>query len=212
MTTVTTHAGHDLHGTLGEVPKAAWNRATWGPIMMGVVTAIGLQLVFTALGVAIGVSTLNGDETTREMTTAAAAWWLVTGSIAILAGGMVYGRTSGLPRALQLYLGAVGMWSVIAVFGFIVIWTGMGVAASSPMSMISRDGGFGAGNVMQNSTGAVDAAQPGGTTEMTAMTARAARTASWWSVMGMLIGVVCAVVGACTAVPKVLVEQRRHAV
>ncbi len=82
----------NVHADAEPFPRAAWNRATWGPIMMGALAAIGLQFVFTTLGFAIGLSSVDGNtrgngDTGQGMGIAASAWWLITGTISLMAGG-----------------------------------------------------------------------------------------------------------------------------
>ena len=207
---------------LAETPRAAWNRATWGPIMMGVVTAIGVQFIFTVLGLAIGVTSMDhGDAASADRGTvgvAAGAWWLVTGAIAIMLGGYVYGRTAGLARVAQLYLGAIAMWGVIALFGFIVIWSGAGIAAASPLTLIATPTATmpqngvhrtGMGNdTTDSATGAASGVTDQRRIEPTPADAErarsAARTASWWSVIGLAAGIAASLAGARMGVPRPL--------
>ncbi len=215
MTSIPYTAGHaERH--VDTLPRAAWNRATWGPIMMGAVVAIGLQFIFTVLGIAIGISSAdagagsgNGADP-QTISVAAGAWWLITGTIAILIGGFVLGRTAGLPRVMQLHLGAVAMWAVVALFGFLVIWSGAGMASevTSPLAMNAGGNGFSA-------NGAADAVNRTlGTQTQAAGSAEAARdaaqTASWWSVIGLLAGVAAAIAGAIMGVPAGLVPEENH--
>ncbi len=122
-----------------------WGEVSWGPIMMGAVCAIGLQFIFTVLGIALGASA--GDISSgvdsgsvRTVGIAAGLWWLITGTIALAAGGFVFGRLSGLSHhSFALHLEAAAMWGVVALFGFLVIWSGTGMLseAASPIAAIS---------------------------------------------------------------------------
>lgn len=200
---------------------SAWQRISWGPIMMGAVSAIGLQFVFTVLGLAIGVTATDAhdvstgtEDTVRTISVAAGAWWLITGTIALFIGGFVFGKLSGLPRFLPLQLEALAMWAVVAIFGFFVIWSGAGMASAtaSPLAAVAGRAPTSmnspalradpTGNVAAN----IDQAMRG-TDRMTTNTAtaeearKAARTASWWSVIGLLAGIAAAIGGAMAAVP-----------
>lgn len=141
MTTVPVTAAYPARE---DRPAPVWGRVSWGPIMMGAVTAIGLQFIFTILGIAFGVTAADtagaaDPATIRTVGVVAGLWWLITGSVALAAGGFVFGRLSGLGLALPLKLEAIVMWGVVALFGFMVIWSGAGMLSqvSSPMGAMS---------------------------------------------------------------------------
>lgn len=184
------------------------SRVSWGPILMGAVAAVGLQTIFTVLGIAVGATV--GDATASTGTSAqtlgiaAAAWWLISGTIALAFGGFVLGRLSGLSRALPLSLEAVAMWSVVAVFGFLVLWSGAGMLsqAASPFAAMAAPSIN--ANVQpstrgepMNATNASSTVRPVEITSAQAEEARrATRTASWWAVVGLLAGVGATIAGA----------------
>lgn len=193
-------------------------RLAWGPILMGAVCAIGIQFILTILGIAIGVSaaplaTANqlAEPAVETMSISAAIWWLVTGTASLFIGGMVYGRLAGLPRGTPLMLEAMAMWAVVAVFGFVVLWTGMGMAASvsSPLSAVNQVPRLSMNPIVapSDSFDATDVANTDAATEQRAT--RALRVASWWSVVGLLAGVAASVVGAMTGAPSVWREPTR---
>jgi hypothetical protein len=225
MNTVTTSPSVYSHDAIEAAPRAAWNRATWGPILMGAIAAIGLQFVFTLLGLAIGLSSVSVGEadssTAPAMGFAASAWWLVTGTLALLGGGMVYGRTVGLMRHMQLYLGAFAVWAAVALFGFMVIWSGAGIAseATSPLAAMSmnrdedRTRSFdrrdldGTANSNADATTNMDRRDAEMTLAQAEEARRAVRTAAWWALIGMLAGIAATMAGAAGGVPRRLVER-----
>ncbi len=212
-----------------------WTRISWGPIMMGAVCAIGLQFIFTVLGIAIGAS--SGEVTTgidgssvRTVGIAAGLWWLITGTVALAAGGFVFGRLSGLPRSLPLMLEAATMWAVVALFGFMVVWSGAGMLsqAASPIGAISARSldpyspsqtgrgmmgnnnalngasNSGAGNITGNNNPGGNASGANISPNAAAWAEearRATRTSSWWTVIGLLAGLGASLAGACMATP-----------
>jgi hypothetical protein len=190
-----------------------WGRRSWGPIMMGVVCAIGLQFIFTVLGIALGTSTgematgMDGSSV-RTVGIAAGLWWLVTGTLALGAGGFVFGRLSGLPRSLPLSLEAAAMWSVVALFGFMVVWSGAGMLsqAASPIGAMSASSLDPYGPRV-NRTGASDeramSLANGRSTDAPTVNSaraedvrRATRAASWWAMIGLLTGLGASLGGA----------------
>ena len=191
-------------------------RVAWGPIMMGAVCAIGLQFIFTVLGIALGTSAtevaggVDGDAV-RTVGVAAGLWWLVTGTVALAAGGFVFGRLSGLPQSLALMLEAAAMWGVVALFGFLLIWSGTGTLsqAASPIAAISisseryaqQSGGAGmTGDRGQSSGSARSTDTSTSSTALAEEARRATRTASWWSVFGLIAGLGASLGGAIAGV------------
>lgn len=76
------------------------NRVSWGAIIAGVVTALVTQLLLNLLGVGLGLSVLDVDQaadnpSASSFSTTAAIWFVVTGILASLLGGIVAGRLSG---------------------------------------------------------------------------------------------------------------------
>lgn len=198
-------------------------RVSWAPIMMGAVTAIGMQFIFTVLGIAIGVSTRSvADETTRStvqtISVAAGAWWLTTGTIALAAGGYVFGRLAGLFRSTALTLEAIVMWGVVALFGFMVMWSGAGMLsqAASPIALMSTSSVVPSISSLRGDASRADSSRSDLTSEQASASRgandeskmsntlggraeearRATRTASWWSVLGLIIGMMASVGGA----------------
>ncbi len=196
----------DRHDYEGRVGLIGWQRTAWSSVLMAAVTAIALQFVFTALGFAIGATAVEvgtaGATDAGNVGFAAGAWWLITGTIALIVGGLTLGRVSGLPQSTNLILAALTVWAVTAVFGFFVVWSGMTSAASSPLAGMSTP-------AFDTATGAAGAeTTAAGAAPTVAQAQEAARTASWWTVIGMLIGAAATVGGAWISAPKAAVPVR----
>lgn len=76
------------------------NRVSWGAIIAGVVTALVTQLLLNLLGVGLGLSALDVDQAANNPSASgfsitAGIWFVVTGIVASLVGGIVAGRLSG---------------------------------------------------------------------------------------------------------------------
>jgi hypothetical protein len=76
------------------------NRISWGAVLAGVATALVVQMLLNMLGLGIGMATLDAANTsanpsasTASMT--AAGWWIGSGIVASLIGGVAAGRLSG---------------------------------------------------------------------------------------------------------------------
>ena len=173
--------------------RPVWKTTSWGPVFAGAVTAIGLQFVFTVLGIAIGVSAAAPTESAEiaSISMTAGAWWLITGTVSLAIGGAVLGRLWGWVGNAELFLHAAALWGVVAIFGFMVIWSGVGITAGaiSPLGLVAQDAPRPVG----------EAAVPGSADER-ALRAEAlreaGRTAAWWSVAGLLVGLGATMGGA----------------
>lgn len=220
MTTVPVNTGRMV--AVDRVDRAdTWverSRTPWSAIMMGAVTAIGLQLIFTALGIALGVTLTDAADATAQdadaVSTTAFIWWLVTGTISLFVGGAVVGRWLGVVHQVTVCITAATMWSVVAIFGFLVVWSGAGMtlSAAGPFAIASQEyaeiGRFEDGRVDANRIGANRVIGSGeaaiaGETQSDAMARAyaeraqdALQTASWWSVIGLILGVIAAWSGA----------------
>lgn len=191
-------------------------RILWGPIMIGVVCAIGLQFIFTVLGIALGTSGADAMTTAdgapvRTISMAAGLWWLITGTLALAAGGFVFGTLAGLPRSLAFKFEAAALWGVVALFGFFVVWSGAGMMsqAASPFAAMSVSNTSVPHRTFQPS-GADLRPQAGAAPSDESIdrptvdeARRAARAASWWSVIGLIAGLSAAIGGACAGAGRV---------
>lgn len=109
---------------------AILRRTSWGAIIAGAVAAISTQMILTLLGIAIGATASDivaGPDRVHEgVKTTAAAWWLITGTLAMFVGGCVVGRFTGMSRSPDVMLHGFTMWAVTALFGFLVVTAGAG--------------------------------------------------------------------------------------
>ena len=76
------------------------NRVSWGAILAGVAAALVTQLLLNVLGIGIGLSALDVDQTADNpsaggFSLTAGIWFVITGILASLLGGVVAGRLSG---------------------------------------------------------------------------------------------------------------------
>lgn len=189
----------------------------WGAMLAGAVTAIAIQLLFTVLGTAIGVSVAepgSGRPDAGGMSLAAGMWWLITGTISLVIGGAVLGWLWEVRTGITLHIHALTMWGVVALFGFFVIWSGVGMAteAVAPVAAIAATTGMdqqGLDAGLGQNTGTSTAPNPDRgavTTFENRSTSREAvsnaRTASWWSLIGLIIGIAASLIGAHLAASR----------
>jgi hypothetical protein len=90
------------------------NRVQWGPIIAGVLTALGTLLLLTVLGLAVGSSAFEPGTDASDWGTGAGIWGAISAILALFAGGWVAAKTaavggkfSGLMNGLMAGLATV---------------------------------------------------------------------------------------------------------
>jgi len=169
-----------------------FKRVNWGAVFAGAVFAIGLQVILTVLGIALGVS-IADDATSQTVGIVAGLWWLITGTISLFVGGAIVGWMVGIPRSGELAVHSFAMWALTAIFGFMLLWssTQMAVNAAGPWAVMQQQQGqpdMSATNYAGTSSTA-PAASPNITAAEQEAARQAARNASWWALVGLLLGV-----------------------
>ncbi len=92
------------------------NQVSWGAIFAGAVTALVTQVVVNLVGVGIGLASLgttaadNPSASTASLS--AGIWFVASGIVASLAGGLIAGRLSGKPLPGAAALHGLVSWAV----------------------------------------------------------------------------------------------------
>lgn len=200
---------------------SAVRRTSWGAVIAGVFAAMAMQLLFTALGSAIGLSAayaaLNHDGDGEAFGWGVGLWWLLTGVVSLFIGGWVAGRLSGVIRARDGMLHGFVMWGVTAMIGLYLTMTAMGLFVGGASAAMHEEM-----MVAGPDTAPADAAygQFGTTTapagglrdeleelrqnprELTQRATGYLVGASWWTFLGLLLGAISAAVGGWVGTPR----------
>lgn len=119
-------------------------RISWASIWAGVLVAAGLMLLLAALGVAIGVTSVDpGDTDPGKFGAGAAAWAATSLLLSLFLGGLVatltgaiYDRTTGLVEGVLVWVVSVLLFGWLATTGISMVAggafklvTGIGAAA-----------------------------------------------------------------------------------
>lgn len=135
-------------------------RVSWGGIWGGVLVAIGLLLLLSVLGVAIGVTAADPGATQAEAVgTGVGIWGGLSLLIALFVGGMVSTRIGAIfDRTTGFFEGAL-VWAVSVLLMIYLASTGIGMLASgafnmvrgagSAVSMMGQNGDVASGDVNQ---------------------------------------------------------------
>jgi len=180
------------------------DRVRWGPILGGLVTAISLQLVLSALGAAIGLSTLSASGTPRadagDVGIGVGIWTILSVLISLFLGGYATARACGpMSRSSALINGAI-LWSTTLAVSTWLLASGV----SGAFGLLLSTAGDVAGQVAQ--PGGVglptNAPDPNVTQGQITNTAGNAARANWWFALGCLLSLLAAIAGATAGTRK----------
>lgn len=125
-------------------------RVSWGGIWGGVLVAIGLLLLLSVLGVAIGVSAVDpGDTQAETVGTGIGVWGGLSLLVSLFIGGMVSTRIGAIfDRTTGFFEGAL-VWAVSVLLMIYLATTGLGMVASGAFNIV-RGAGSAVGMMTQN--------------------------------------------------------------
>jgi len=117
-------------------------RVRWGGVMSGFVVAMGTILLLTALGLAIGITTLGDPRATTDyvepgLGVGASIWGAITLLLACFLGGMVSTRVTDRPDRGGAFIHGSLVWTLVSVFLLWLIGQGISFGLSSLFSALS---------------------------------------------------------------------------
>jgi polyhydroxyalkanoate synthesis regulator phasin len=124
------------------VSAAALRRISWGAVLAGAVIVIAVHLSLSLLGLGIGLSTVDpaaGD--TPEATSfglGAGIWWVVSNLIALVIGGYVAARLSGMPLRGDGIIHGVLTWAVTLLITIYLLTTGVGTLVGGAFNIVGN--------------------------------------------------------------------------
>lgn len=197
---------------------------SWGALFAGAAAALGVWILLYALGVALGLSTVNPDnpDTLRASGVFTGIWGLVTPLVALFVGGLVAGRSAGALNRGGGALHGLVVWSLTALGGLFlvanllggVLGTAVKVGQNVATRAITEPGTEAtapAGGVVGGVERAIDQAKAGATENLQENAAEAAPKTgrAFWVVFGaLLLGALASIGGGALGVTR---EQRRLA-
>jgi len=94
-------------------------KVSWGSIFAGTVTALGLWVLLYALGLALGLSSINPQDAGSAKSSGifTGIWSLVAPLIALFVGGIVAGRGSGAQTKASGGIHGLVMWGLTTLAG-----------------------------------------------------------------------------------------------
>lgn len=178
------------------------DRVRWGPIFAGLVVALSSQLILSALGAAIGATTIAGSGAPRsdagDVGTAVGIWSIISLFASLIIGSWVMARCCGpMNRSTAMLNGAV-LWATTLALSAWLLASGVsgafGVLASNAGEVVNQVAP--AGNIPVPSTPATP------TADQARDIAGGAAKAGWSFTLGSLLGLVASLIGASIGTRK----------
>jgi hypothetical protein len=192
MTSMNRPADYVVDRTAPVVTTAYHDQVRWGPILAGLVMALSTQLVLSAFGVAIGMSSIGGSGAPRSEAGGVGVnigiWSIISLLISLFAGGWVTSRTAGrMSRNTALLNGAILWASTLALSAWLLssgVSGAFGLVASNAGSIINQ--------TQQNPA----VTSPTVTAQQARDIAGNAAKVSWAFVLGSLLGLAASLIGS----------------
>lgn len=192
---------------------APHDRVRWGPVLAGIVTAFAVLLFLTVIGIAIGITALNSNDTSpQNWGTAAGIWGGLTLLVAFFIGGWVAGRSSaptlevsGLLNgfvtgaATLLLLVWLTTTAVTGALGFFATTVADIAGAAAPAAIQATNG---SPPTVNETTNAVTAVVPDQADQAARQAAQAAQQnagpGAWGTAIAIVLAVMAAMLGGKT--------------
>jgi hypothetical protein len=124
---MTSIPGDDYGTTLTDRPTGwpgAISRVSWGAVFAGLVIATALQVVFTVLGAAIGLTALDGSDSGRAFGIGTAIWALLVPLVTLFVGGATAGRLAAVRDRSSGFIHGALVWGLSLLLAVWLLGTG----------------------------------------------------------------------------------------
>jgi hypothetical protein len=135
MAPVTTTLEEPIEPPAAVAPPS--ERISWGAIIGGAVTALGVGALLYALGFALGLSAIdpNNPSSFRASSIFTGIWSLVTAFLALFAGGMVASRGAGVYTRGAGAIHGLVMWGLTTIAGALLVFNILTLAIGSAAAL-----------------------------------------------------------------------------
>ncbi len=187
------------------------DRIHWGPILAGLVVTISTELLLSALGSAVGFTTIANSGSPRsdagDVATGVGIWSIISLFISLFIGGWVTSRACHyISRSTATLNGAI-LWATALALSAWLLASGVsgtfGIAASNASSIanqVQQSGAQVPGTTNTSGTtgtGTTPKVNPP-TAQQTRQISDAGAKAGWGFTLGSLLGLAAATLGAST--------------
>ena len=127
------------------------NEVSWGAIFAGAVTALVTQVIVNLVGVGVGLASVGtqaaDNPSASTVSMGAGLWFVASGIVASLAGGLIAGRLSGKPLPGAAALHGLVSWAVTTLVVLYLLTSAASGLVGGTLSTVSGALG-GAGNLV----------------------------------------------------------------
>jgi hypothetical protein len=181
------------------------DRIHWGPILAGLVVTLSTELLLSALGSAVGFTTIANSGAPRsdagDVATGVGIWSIISLFISLFIGGWVTSRACHyISRSTAILNGAI-LWATALALGAWLLASGVsgtfGIAASNAGNIANQVQQSGVRVPGTTGTGTTPNVTPP-TAQQTRQISDAGAKAGWGFTIGSLLGLAAATLGAST--------------
>lgn len=152
MTTIQTTASPlATAGAQADTRAVLLNEVSWGAIFAGAVTALVTQVIVNLVGVGVGLAsvgtTATDNPSASTVSMGAGIWFVASGIVASLAGGLVAGKMSGKPLPGAAALHGLVSWAVTTLVVLYLLTSAASGIVGGTLGTVSSALG-GAGNLV----------------------------------------------------------------
>jgi hypothetical protein len=137
-------------------------RLSWGAIFAGLFVAVGVHLVLSLAGVAIGLTAWSpatpGGADAGDVAMGVGIWAAIAALIALFAGGATTGRLAGILRRKDGFLHGAVLWSLTTVATVWLMVSGLGFLLGGAFNIVGQTA---AATVQAAAPAALEVAGPG---------------------------------------------------
>jgi hypothetical protein len=171
------------------------DRVRWGPILAGLFTAIASQLVLSAFGAAIGLTSIAGSGAPRsdagDVGSVIGIWSIISLLISLFIGGWITTRSAGpMNKSTALLNGAI-LWATTLAISAWLLSSGV----SGAFGILASNAGEAINQAQQSGTDLPNNV-PNITAEQTRDIAGNAAKVGWSFAIGSMLALVSALFGA----------------
>lgn len=115
------------------------SRVSWGAIFAGTVVGVGILLMLSLAGIAIGLSAADfgpGEDGFKGFTTGAGIWLVVSQLVALAVGGFVAGRLAAVPKTTSTAFHGAAVWGLATLLMAYMASSAIGSAVNTASSAI----------------------------------------------------------------------------
>ncbi|MBE7220457.1 MAG: PhnA-like protein [Caulobacteraceae bacterium] len=151
MTIQTTTAPRATAAAHADTRAVLLNEVSWGAIFAGAATALVTQVIVNLVGVGVGLASVGttaaDNPSASTVSMGAGIWFVASGLVASLAGGLIAGRLSGKPLPGVAALHGLVSWAVTTLVVLYLLTSAASGLVGGTLSTVSGALG-GAGNLL----------------------------------------------------------------